>query len=250
MAFDGFTAEVDANVDEAYEASQSSGDRSFAPLPKGRYQAVIVPLKKDGSQLTEVAPFGGQGANASKKILRVAFKIVEDSPTGKNRWFSARVPMFTRYAPSQKNPAGASARGYWDFWTKFVGRPVDEAKSGSFQVGSRELMGLRGTITLSEPVAPDKWNELGSNEVSFFDAADADTSKTPLRIPGKSVAPWLDADDNLLPDWTPSTPKPTVGAPTQGWAGAGATTTAPAPTPSWGQQASPLQQAATAGVTY
>lgn len=251
MAFDGFTAEVDDKVEEAYEESQS-GSGKFPPLPKGRYQAIVVPLKKDGTQITELTDFGGTGANAKKKVLRVAFKIVGESPTGANRTVFARIPMFSRYAPSVKNPGGATARAYWDFWTKSAGRSLDEAKTGKFGVGPRDLMGLRVSITLSEPTEPDKWNELGSNEISFYDAADADTSKTPLRVPGKPVAPWLDANDNLLPDWTPSKPAAApVGAQT-GWAGAAAsqqTTTAPA-TPTWGQQASPLQQAAASGVSY
>lgn len=195
----GFSASVDPNVEQAREEVQSGGG-SFRPLPKGKYSATIVPLGDDKS--FEVVDFSPNNpAYAGKKALRVKVRIVDDSPTGAKRTFFARVPLFSRYAPSQKNPAGAAARGYFDFFEKAIGVPTEQVLKGILP-GPEALLGKRISITLSDPIAPDKWNELGSNEVAFWDAAGS-VASTPTGAPN---APWLDEHGNLRPDWVSSTP--------------------------------------------
>jgi hypothetical protein len=190
-----FTADVDANASEALKEAQSGGDGKFPPLPKGEYQATIVPLKKDGDRM-EVVDFGGTGANAKKKVLRVAVKISDDSPTGKGRIFFVRVPMFSRYAPNEKHPQGAPARGYFDFFGKGLGVSDEALTSGNLGIGPDQILGKPINIVLSEPQLPDDYNPLGFNEVSFFNKPGP--ANTPVRQPGVPVAPWLDADDNLI----------------------------------------------------
>lgn len=191
-----FFVEVDSNAAEAAAEAQSGG-KGFAPLPQGNYQARIVPLKKDGNRV-EVADFGGTGPNGKKKVLRVAVQILDASPLGNKRWFAARVPLFTRYAPNEKNPQGAPARMYFDF-LRAIGVSEDDIIAGRFPDVDK-FMGKEVGITLSAPIEPDKWNPLGSNEISFFNKP-GDVRTTPRYKEGEPKAPWLDKDDNLILDY-------------------------------------------------
>jgi hypothetical protein len=205
----------------AKEAAANSG--KFAPLPKGKYQATIVPLK-DGGDLFEVVPFStGKPEYAGKNAVRVRVRIVDESPTGAKRTFFERIPLFSRYAPSQKNPQGAPVRTYFDFFAA-VGYTEEQILSGKL-ANVESILGKRVTITLSDPIMPDEHNELGSNEVAFWGPA-GDVNQTPRRIDGVPVANWLDAHDNLLP-----------GTVANQVAAAGAAVnaaTAPAAPPQWG----------------
>lgn len=195
-----FQAEVDPNAQAALEEANSGGNGKFPPLLKGEYPAHIVPLSKDASkQRVEVVDFGGTGPNGKKKVLRVAVKLDDGIPLGAGRVFFIRVPLFTRYAPNEKNPQGAPARMYFDFWGKALGIPNDALTSGNLGVGPDFVLGKALNVVLSEPTPPDNFNPLGSNEVSFVNAAAPVNS--PQRAPGSSLAPWLDADDNLLPEF-------------------------------------------------
>jgi hypothetical protein len=183
----GFKAEIDANAAEAAEQAANGGDGSFKPLPQGKYQATV-------------SDFGGDGANAHKKVLNVGFRIVDESPTGRGRVFFARVPLFSRYAPNAKHPEGAVARAFWDFWEKAMG--VDRAHilaGGELpeNIGGRPL-----TITLGSPIPPDRYNPLGSNEVDYYDAPGS-LEATPA---GPVNVPWLDAHGNLDPTFGGGSP--------------------------------------------
>ena len=246
----GFIADVDANVAAAYEEAQSGGNGTFPPLPGGKYVATIVPLKKDGPN-AEVVDFGGNGANAKKKVVRLAFRIVDESPTGKGRHLFARIPLFSRYAPSQKHPQGAPARAYFDFWIKAIGWPEAEVLAGRLP-GPLEIMGKRVTLTLSDPKPAEsaydlEHNPLGTNEISFYDKA-GDPQSAPRRTPGVPIAPWLDADDNLIEQWAPAAQATTQAAPSWGTPPAVGNVT-PGP---WSQGATDpaLQQAATSGRSF
>lgn len=188
-----FQADVDQNAAEAFKESQG-GSGKFPPLPKGEYRGTIVPLKKDGARV-EVTDFGGTGANSKKKVLRVAVRINDDSPTGKGRIYFARVPMFSRFAPTEKNPQGAPARNYFGFFGA-LGVSEEALTSGNLGIGPDQILGKPINFTLGEPQVPDQYNELGYNEIGFFNKPGP--ANTPLRQPGVPVAPWLDADDNLV----------------------------------------------------
>lgn len=181
----GFTAEIDQNAAKAAEESEGNG--TFPPLPAGKYQVTIAKVKG-------VSDFGGQGGNKNKKVVNLGFQIVPESPTGKGRWVWDRVPLFSRYAPSDKYPDGAPAKAYFDFWEKFIGLDREVVLSGNLP---DNIGGKRGTITLSAPIPPDQYNPLGSNEVSFYDKA-GDVSTTPT---GPVSAPWLDENGNLRPEF-------------------------------------------------
>lgn len=229
----GFIAEIDPNAAEAAKEAASGGG-GFRPLAAGKYQATIV-------QVQGVQDFGGTGGNAKKKVVKLQFKILADSPTGANRVFFDRVPLFTRYAPSEKNPQGATARGFWDFWGKAIGVPQDQLILGNLP-GPNDIAGKQVTITLGKPIPPDEYNELGYNEISFYDAA-GDVNASPTHAP---VVPWLDADGKLIGG---ATPAPRAAVQTQAPATAPAWNAAPAEAPAWTPDAADVQYAG-AGATF
>lgn len=184
----GFVAEIDSKAEEAAKASE--GDGTYAPLPAGKYQVTIAKVKG-------VESFAKQGVNANKRVVNIGFQIVPESPTGKGRYLWDRVPLFSRFGPSDKHPDGAPAKAYFDFWEKFIGLDRETVLSGQLP---DNIGGRRGTITISAPIPPDEYNPLGSNEVSFYDK-EGDVAVTPVRTPGVSVAPWLDENDNLRPEF-------------------------------------------------
>lgn len=190
-----FQASVDPQAQSAMEEARSGGDGKFPPLPRGEYRAFIVPIKKDGSVRVEPGKYAKSGANANKDVVRVAVKIAADSPTGAGRTFFVRVPLFSRFAPNDKNPAGAPARLYFDFWSA-LGVKDEALTSGQLGIGPDQMMGKTINIVLGDPQVPNDYNPLGYNEVSFVNKPGP--ANTPLRQPGVPVAPWLDADDNLI----------------------------------------------------
>lgn len=213
----GFVAEIDAHAAEAAQEAAAGGNGDFPPLAPGKYQAHVV-------EVVKVEDFGGNGGNAKKKVLRLKLQIVDNSPTGRKRVFFVRVPLFTRYAPTEKNPQGAPARGFWDFFGKAIGWPQERLILGDMP-GPADVQGKQITITLSAPIPPDNYNPLGSNEVSFYDAP-GDVNASPTH---PATAPWL-ANGELDPNWRPAGAAP-QGAPAYGQA----PQAAPAAPPAWGQ---------------
>lgn len=190
----GFIAEIDAHAEEAAkEAATGGGD--FPPLAPGKYQAIV-------EKVIKVQDFGGTGGNAKKKVVRLQFKIVDDSPSGAKRVFFDRVPLFTRFAPNAEHPQGATARGFWDFWGKAIGIPQDQLILGNLP-GPEGIQGKQVTITLGKPLAPNDYNPLGYNEISFYDAA-GDVNASPTHGPAAALTPWLDADGKLIGGATPA----------------------------------------------
>jgi hypothetical protein len=209
----GFIAEIDADAaGAAKEAATGSGE--FPPLAPGKYQAIV-------EKVIGVQDFGGTGGNAKKKVVRLQFKIVDDSPTGAKRVYFDRIPLFTRFAPSEKNPQGAAARGFWDFWGKAIGVPQDQLILGNLP-GPEGVQGKQVSITLGKPIAPDDYNPLGSNEISFYDAA-GDVNASPTHAPAAVLTPWLDDKGKLIGGAAPAS-RP-------------AATQVPATAPAWGAPA-------------
>lgn len=189
-----FQADVDPGAQDALNEARSGGNGKFPPLPKGEYRGTIVPLTKDGKR-TEVTDFGGTGPNGKKKVLRIAVKIAPDSPTGAGRTFFARVPLFSRFAPKDGAPVGKPARMYFDFFGA-LGVSDEALTSGNIGIGPDQILGKPINIVLGDPQVPDNFNELGFSEISFFNKPGP--ANTPQRQPGVPVAPWLDANDNLI----------------------------------------------------
>ena len=194
-----FQVEIDQNAAAAAEeAANRTGGGVYPPLPRGRYQAVIKENKG-------VEGFGGSGANSGKKVVRLRVDILEQSPTGATRVFFFRVPLFSRFAPTEKNPDGASAWLFWSFFEKVMGVPREDILAGKPLPSNVE--GRRLTIILGKAQKPDEYNPLGFNDIDDVDAPDADFAKTPLRVAGVSVAPWLTPADELIPDHPSLAPK-------------------------------------------
>lgn len=180
----GFTAQIDQNAAKAAEEAASGGNGTFLPLPKGKYQATVFQVKG-------VERFGGTGGNADKQVVRIGFKIIDESPNGKGRVFFERIPLFTRYAPSEKSPEGAVARSYFDFWERAMGVPREQVIAGTLP---DNIGGKRLTITLGAPIPPDSYNTHGSNEIAFYDK-EGDLAATPT---APVNVPWLDANGKLV----------------------------------------------------
>lgn len=266
----GFAVQTSANAQALMEDALSG--RGFAPLPKGQYQVTIVPVKKDPLTKVEIVPFSKKPEYAGKQAVRIAVRIVDESPTGAKQHFFDRIPLFHSFAPSQKYPQGAPAFSHFQFFSA-LGVSKEDLAAGILP-GPDEIMGKRISIFLGEPKEPDQYNELGSNEITGY-GAPGDLERTPTLTPGVPVAKWLDANGNLIPGYSsgaataaaPATPGvPAWGGPAAAPAAApagspwqapltppnGAPTAAPNVTPGpWGQPGGDaIQQAALAGQTY
>jgi hypothetical protein len=202
----GFVAEIDQETAQA-GALPAAGSGDFPPLTQGKYQARVT--KVEG-----VADFGGTGDNSKKKVVKIRVDILEDSPNGAKRVYFPRIPLFTKFA------SGKDATAFGGFWRDAIGWPQEKLLAGDMP-GPEDILGKQITITLSAPKAPDDYNPLGYNEVSFFSAA-GDINATPT-APVKAA--WLTAEGKLNPDWAP----PVAGAP--------AAQQAPATPPAWGAPA-------------
>lgn len=189
----GFIAEIDAET-AAGKPLESSTGGDFPPLPKGKYQMTVRKVVKRDV-------FGGTGPNGQKPVLKIEVQIVEDSPTGKNRVYFPRVPLFTKFAPSEKNPQGAANLTFTGFWRDAMGWPEEKLRAGDLP-DENYILGRRFTGVLGSPKAPDQWNPLGSNEIDFYEAeGDVNATPTaPVRVQ------WLDESGKLVPGYTAPVP--------------------------------------------
>jgi len=234
-----FIVEVDAQAEQLQEeARKGGGDGKFPPVPAGKYQAFV-------EKIEGVENFGGTGANSQKKVLKLRVKIVAESPVAAGRVYFVKIPLFMRWAPNDKNPQGAVASTYFDFFEKVMQIPSEQVAKG--QVGDLEAVGGKPlTVILSKPKAPDQWNPLGSNEVSFVNAP-GDIKETPQT---KLMVPWLDDNGNLNPQFAQGAPgqgaapqqtaPPAYGAPQAAPPAYGAQSAVP---PAYGAQQPVAQQA-------
>lgn len=201
----GFIAEIDAET-AAGKPLESGAGGDFPPLSKGKYQFTVRKVVKRDV-------FGGTGDNKDKPVLKLEVQIVEDSPTGKNRVYFPRVPLFTKFASGKSNLA------FTGFWRDAMGWDENLLRKGELP-DENYILGRRFTGVLSAPKAPDQWNPLGSNELDFFEA-EGDVNATPT-APVK--VPWLDANGKLVQGYVAPvagqqaapqayTPPPAPGAP-------------------------------------
>lgn len=179
----GFIAEIDEEDRKTGALESSSGTGEFPPLARGKYQAIIRKVVEHGT-------FGGTGDNATKPVLKIEVQIVDGSPTGRNRVYFPRVPLFTRWASGKANT------NFTGFWRDAIGWPEEQLLASNLP-GENDILGKQITITLGAPKPPDQWNALGSNEVDWFDAA-GDVNAAPTALP--KVA-WLDEHGKLIPGY-------------------------------------------------
>lgn len=225
-----FNVQVDTNAAAAADESANRSSDGFLPLPQGKYQAFV-------EKFVEVQPFtkDQSSPNFGKQVAKFQIKVRSDSPVGANRVYFLRVPLFTRYAPNQKNPEGAPAGMYFDFFGDVAGASREQLVAGQVPAPN-EIGGKNLTITLSAPIKPDAYNPKGFNEVSFV-GKPGDLEATPKT---KVMVPWLDDHGNVTPGWEPTangqqgapagppTPPSVGGAPTPPAAPQGSAPAAPA----------------------
>ena len=195
----GFTAEAPLSEQDIKDAEAADG---FAPIDAGNYDVTITGM--------ELKHYGAEAKNAGKPYINVKLRIVEDSDKYAKRVLFAQVPLFSRWAPTPKSPAGA-VTNYFQFFSA-VGVSRAQIASGQNLPGMDELGGKRISVYVQKR-EPDERNPQGSNQVGRFSE-----SKTQ----GSSAVP---ADV-----WGPATPS--------------------APTPSqdvWGGGNNALQEAALSG---
>lgn len=197
-----FEAEIDAQADLGYAHSQEErGNGEFPPLPAGWYPMVVVE-NKGIEPLTDDTT----NRNYGKKVVRLQLRVVADSPTGANRSFFHRLPIFSRWAPNPNSSNEISRRDGWpvdEFWHFFehvMGMTVDAIKLGKLR---SDVEGKFLMVKLGKPKAPDEHNPLGSNEIEDFAAPSNDFTKVPRINPNVPVAAWLTAEGTLNPAWTP-----------------------------------------------
>lgn len=142
-------AEVDAKADELVKEAGS-----FGILPAGSYEATV--------KAAEVVAFAKQGKYADKKALNVQLQILAGSPTGSGRVFFARVPLFQRFLPTQKNPQGAIASLYFNFFLA-LGVSKEDVAQGKLPT-LEELGGKRVGFSLAVK-EPDDYHDSKFNEV-------------------------------------------------------------------------------------
>ena len=208
----GFIAEIDAETAAGKPLESGSGGGDFPPLTKGKYQMTVRKVVKRDV-------FGGTGPNGQKPVLKLEVQIVEDSPTGKNRVYFPRVPLFTKFAPNEKHPTGAANLAFTGFWRDAMEWPEEKLRAGELP-DENYILGRQFTGVLGAPKPPDQWNPLGSNEIDFYEKA-GDVNATPTAPPR---VPWLTAEGKLVEGYVAPvagqapapqayTPPPAPGAP-------------------------------------
>ena len=161
--------ETTANADAAFAEAGSS---NFPLLPKGWYEVTFV----EG----EIVDFtkNAESPNYGKKALNARFRIVENAPEGAKRVFFGRIPLFQRYAPNQKNPNGAVANDYFNFFLG-AGQTEEAVKSGKVDMPAG---GTRIAIRLGQE-KHYKTGELENQVAGFRAPRDVAPGKTSSGTP-------------------------------------------------------------------
>ena len=146
---------TDAAAEDLLNEAQSGGN--FKPLSKGWYEATV--------KAVEIVDFAKSGKynEGGFKALNVQLRVIEGSPEGAKRVFFARVPLFQRYLPTQKNPQGAVASMYFDFFLA-LGFSKEDVAGGKVSLDQASLGGKRIGMFL-DVREPDEWHSEAYNEV-------------------------------------------------------------------------------------
>lgn len=150
---------TDANATDLLKESQS---RSFEALPAGRYEGTVAKV--------EVVDFAKSGRyhDGGFKALNVQLRVIDGAPVGAGRVFFLRVPLFQRFLPTEKNPKGAVAQTYFDFFLH-MGFSAEDVAGGKVPLDQASLGGKRIGFTLKVNPA-DEYNSEPYNEVTYVNA--------------------------------------------------------------------------------
>lgn len=148
---------TDAAAEELLEESQRGG--SFELLPKGWYEGTVKKV--------EVVDFAKSGKYNEQgyKALNVQLRIIDSSEVGAGRVFFLRVPLFQRYLPTAKNPQGAVAQTYFDFFLA-MGFTKEQVAKADVKIDQAALGGKAIGFSLTVKEA-DEWNDAPYNEVGY-----------------------------------------------------------------------------------
>lgn len=155
---------TDNNAEDLLKESQSN---DFPLLPAGWYEATIAEVEVIDFSSKDDSPYKQQGF----KVLNTKLRILDGAPTGAKRTFFLRVPLFQRYLPSEKNPQGAVAGTYFDFFLALgfskedvAGGKVaiDQAALGGKRIGFQLVVKKRDDPKNSrDTYHTEDWNEVG-----------------------------------------------------------------------------------------
>lgn len=191
------------------------GQFDNSPLPAGKYQATILPTKKDGNAIEKRAA-AKQGPNSKLGVMAVRFRI-SDGQKGAGRNLFADIPLFRKWTATGqgKYPQGTPAFLFFQFF-RALGYDVD-APEGFAIPEDRELFGK--VVELVVKIEKQDGFE-PRNVVQFINKASGVVAAS------ASSAPAVSADV-----WAPAAPAAVEG---DVWGGDPALTAAAASTPGWG----------------
>lgn len=186
---------TDAAAEELLEESQKGG--SFELLPKGWYEGTVKKVEVVDFSSKDDSPYKQQGY----KALNVQLRIVDSSEVGAGRVFFLRVPLFQRYLPSVKNPQGAVAQTYFDFFLA-MGFTKDQVAKADVKIDQAALGGKPLGFSLVVREA-DEWNSEPRNEVSYVresrEPAKASAVGNAFAPQAGAESPWGSAESTAAP---------------------------------------------------
>lgn len=181
------------------------GEFNNEPLPKGKYQATILPTKKDSATIEKRAA-AKNGPNSKLGVLAVRFRI-SDGQKGAGRNVFADIPMFRKWTATGqgKYPQGTPAFLFFQFF-RSLGYDVDAAEGFTIP-DDRELLGKSVELVLDiekqEGFEP-------RNRVQFINKhnPDAASGATASSTPAVSADVWGSsaAEPSSADVWAPSAP--------------------------------------------
>lgn len=144
---------LDLDITQEDVKAAEAAQNSFALLPKGTYHGTI--------SKAELKTYG-KGNYEGKRYLNLTLRIAENSEVGAKRTFFYKVPLFGRWAPSAKHPAGYPTN-FLDFYLA-VGVAKEKIALGKGLPGPDELQGKAISFYLTVKEADDyhdsQWNDV------------------------------------------------------------------------------------------
>lgn len=180
-------------TEDDIKAAEEAGN-SFALLPKNTYHGTI---SKAELKTYEKGDYKG------RHYLNVTLRISENSEVGAKRTFFYKVPLFGRWNPSQKHPAGYPT-GLFEFYTA-LGVEKAVIALGKGLPGPAEIQGKPISFYLTVKGADGEYHKEPWNDVSSVSAFKGSTPSAVQEIAGdvwNTPAPAAPAADV----WSTSAP--------------------------------------------
>jgi hypothetical protein len=138
---------LDTQITEDDIKAAEAASSSFALVPKGTYHGTI--------SKAEVKTYE-KGNYAGKHYLNITLRIAENSEVGAKRTFFYKVPLFGRWNPSAKHPAGYPTKAVIALGKGLPGPAEIQGKPISFYL----------TVKDADDYHTEQWNDVSS--VSAF----------------------------------------------------------------------------------